>query len=514
MRHRPWWLRTAVALLLVGAGLSVGARVLAGPRAAEINVRWQSGVDAAARRTLETQFRLANPRQMDPDTWRYTLIDPSTDNIRGLVEHAGVADTHELDRQAFVVSEGAARTGRLSRFAEGDLVVRAADRIAAAAAIAAGLLLLLGVAGCAATPRALLMTATRPVTRAAGIAARTGAPVFRALQRGIPEIDARTAGLFRIVFGLALLAFCVGKRVDASWLSATFDLEVEGELHAHILDWLRQRPAVVNLLTPFLLTTCVAFTVGFFTRTTYGLFVAGMLIWAYVAESLESTHPLGTFMLALVALLPSRWGDGLSIDAWRRSAGPHPDEAHTGRGTRPTYGRHYGYCTWVPGLAFGVGMAAAAWAKILQGPEWVLNGTIKYFFVTDSVIAPFDWGLQLAAYPWLAILVSAGAVTLEGAAVTAAFVRNDLYRLAIGIGALSLLVGFWAFMGHFWPGWWILLLGFLPWARLGRTVRSHTSHRGTACADRLRAGTADCRVDDQDRARADVLALSHVLRHV
>jgi hypothetical protein len=73
----------------------------------------------------------------------------------------------------------------------------------------------------------------------------------------------------------------------------------------------------------------------------------------------------------------------------------------------------------------------------------------------------------------LAILASGAAVAIEALVVTAAFVRSERYRLTMGAGALSLLAGFRLFMGVFWPGWWILLLGFLPWQRLSERMRSH-----------------------------------------
>jgi hypothetical protein len=123
----------------------------------------------------------------------------------------------------------------------------------------------------------------------------------------------------------------------------------------------------------------------------------------------------------------------------------------------------------MPGLVVGVAFAAAAWSK-LAGPEswttWVMNGSVKYHFITDSVNAPVDWGLQLAAHPTLAIFVSAGAVAIEALAITAAFSRSEAYRLAMGLLSLSLVAGFRIFMGVLWLGWWIPLLGFLPWQRL------------------------------------------------
>jgi hypothetical protein len=118
---------------------------------------------------------------------------------------------------------------------------------------------------------------------------------------------------------------------------------------------------------------------------------------------------------------------------------------------------------------FGIAFAAAAWAKLSRPPgwsDWILNGSVKYHFITDAHNAPVDWGLLLAGHPMLAVVASFGAVAIETLVITAAFSRSEWYRLAMGAGALSLLAGFRLFMGVFWPGWWILLLGFLPWSRL------------------------------------------------
>ncbi len=429
-----WWRGGALACALLAGALPFVARAVAGPRGADVHVEWQPSVDEATRQQLAARYRLDKPRKLeDTYTWRYDLTDPSRDNIRALVSDPAVNDTHEIDRNEYTLAPTAPRTARRQRFAEGgDTLVGIADALA------------------------IVLLAFTALTYA------TRTTPGRLLQRGIPEVDARTAGLFRIVFGAAVLAFFASHRVDASWVNATFDLEIEGRLHAAVIEWLRGHPAVVDLLTPWLLTMGVAFTAGLFTRFTYALFVAGALIWAYVAVSLDSTHPHGTLILALVALLPSRWGDALSVDSWlRRTRG----QAHAALQA----GRRYGYTVWVPGLAFGVGYAAASWAKLTDPPgwtDWILNGTVKYHFITDSAIAPVDWGLQLAHYPRLAIVASLFAVAAEALVVTAAFARSEIYRLALGLTGVGLIGGFWVFMGHFWAGWWILLLGFLPWQHL------------------------------------------------
>jgi hypothetical protein len=133
---------------------------------------------------------------------------------------------------------------------------------------------------------------------------------------------------------------------------------------------------------------------------------------------------------------------------------------------------------WVPGLVLGVAWAAAAWAKLStpsDWTDWVLNGTVKYHFVADSVHAPVQWGLQLANHPLLAILASLGVIAVEGALITAAFTRNQWYRLALGTSALVLFAGFYLFIGVFWPPWLIMLLGFLPWRWLSRRMTGVTA---------------------------------------
>ncbi len=460
---RAWWRATALALALLAAGLPWAMRALVGPPGAMVHVRWQPSLDAAARQSLEARFRLADAERLEEGTWRYDLVDPSNDNIRALVGHPAVADTHYIDRPQYSLEPSTIRTDRRQRFSTGGgAVVAGADRLAILLAALAGLLLALGTSGRAHTPQAVRLLLVQKILTLWNAGRTAAAPALRWLSRGIPELDARTLGVFRIVFGVAVLMFFAFRRVDSARLSAIFDPQIESGLHAAVFQWLRGRPAIADLLTPWLLTLGVAFTAGLFTRLTYGLFVAGAIVWAFAAVSFDNTHPYSPLILTLVALLPSRWGEAWSLDAWLRRV--------RGReiGVRAA-GKPYGYSVWVPGLVFGVAFAAAAWAKLgPNGISWILNGSVKYHFITDSVNAPVDWGLQLAAHPLLAILASLGAVAIEALVITAAFSRSELYRVSMGIGALALLAGFRLFMGVFWPGWWILLLGFLPWQRLSR----------------------------------------------
>lgn len=437
----------AVACLLIAMALPLGARVLAGPRGAVVHVRWQTGVELESRRQLETRFKLAGGELLDGTTWRYVLIDPSRSNVRALVSEPAVEDTHHIDRRNGTIAGSTTRTPRLRRLVvNGDADVLAADIIAIALAAFASFLIVVARYGRVPLPRPAMDRLDNAVT-----------PLLKWLLRGIPETTATTAGVFRIAFGICLLWFFSSHPENASALDATFNPLIEGELHAAVFGWLRAHAYVADALMPWLLITGVAFTAGVFTRFSYALFVAGAVLWLFVATTHDSTHPHSTLGLTLVALLPSRWGDRLSIDSWRR----REDSAS---------GKRYGYSMWVPGLVCGIAFAAAAWAKLTRGDigDWILNGSVKYHFITDAHNAPVDWGLQLAGHPWLAVAASFGAVAVELLVISAAFSRSERYRMLMGGAAVGLLGGFFLFMGVFWPGWWILLLAFLPWQRISQ----------------------------------------------
>jgi hypothetical protein len=86
--------------------------------------------------------------------------------------------------------------------------------------------------------------------------------------------------------------------------------------------------------------------------------------------------------------------------------------------------------------------------------------------------------MQLAAHPWVAVFASFLAIAIESLVLTSAFIRNEWYRLAMGLGAVALIAGFGVFMGVFWPGWWVPLLGFLPWTRLSSRLTPAPTNDG------------------------------------
>ena len=135
--------RRAAALFFVVAivCLPIAARVVTGPPGALVHVRWGVSVDASTRERLEARFRLADGERLDALTWRYDLIDPSTETIRAIVREPVVEDTHHIDRARFTL-DGAERTARRGRIRFGGALVEVADGVAVACGLLLGLLVL------------------------------------------------------------------------------------------------------------------------------------------------------------------------------------------------------------------------------------------------------------------------------------------------------------------------------------------------------------------------------------
>jgi hypothetical protein len=181
----------------------------------------------------------------------------------------------------------------------------------------------------------------------------------------------------------------------------------------------------------------------------------------------------------MLALLPARWHDAWSVDAWLRRR----------RGNRAAAagGPLYVYTFWAPALVLGVAFAAAALSKTTGGLQWIANGTVKYHFISDHAHAWTSWGLVLGRYHWVAVAMSAYAVVVEYLLVTAVFSRRGWYRALLAVASLFLLVGFALFQGIVWPAWWMLLGAFLPWGRIAappaaRAGRSLTTAQMAAVA--------------------------------
>jgi hypothetical protein len=72
------------------------------PEPQRINVRWREGTDEGTRARLERRYGLGSPIFMTDDprqrTWRYEVLDTSSENLQKLVREARVDDLSGLDR--------------------------------------------------------------------------------------------------------------------------------------------------------------------------------------------------------------------------------------------------------------------------------------------------------------------------------------------------------------------------------------------------------------------------------
>ena len=283
------------------------------------------------------------------------------------------------------------------------------------------------------------------------------------MQCGVPMASAEAAGLFRMVFGTAVLVYVATEPANPALLQS-YEVSAAQGVYGAVVQWLSAYPAVSQGLGWWMKASGVLFIAGLFTTVSFACFALGFLVWAAMFTLTTSTHAVATLGLTLICLLPSRWGDAWSIDALLGRVLRRP--------RRPVCEGRYGYVFWIPRLVFGLAFLAAAWSKIGGDLGWILNGTVKYHFVSDLNQALVDWGPRLTESHWVAVAMSGTTVVVEAFVVTAALSQSVTLVLLCGAGALALLAGFALFQGVVWPGWWILLIGFLPWQRVGTSQRT------------------------------------------
>lgn len=402
-------------------------------RPVSIRVRWAPAVDDATRQGLEQRHGLSRGELAEGRTWAYYLTDRSRANIRALVTEPAVEDTQNIHRTAFRVGY---RVPRGPYPAGWPPVVLEFLTV---------VFLLFG----------LVAIVFDPISASRRLARRLASWI-----RGrIPPASAESVALFRIVFGCGLLAIFQLTPLNASWVSDPANLISPPQRFA--LRVLAEQPWIVGWIKPWLAFWGLLFVAGAFARPSFVMLTAGALLWASVYTTRIVSHTVSALLVTLLCLMWSRWGDAWSIDASRRRNRP----------LRPAAPDEYGYTIWLPGLALGVVLLAAAVAKLREsGLAWILNGTVKYHFLSDSPQAPVDWGLQVGRYPSLAVALSFAAIAVESLVIVGVLSRVYRHRVAAGMAAALLLLGFWLMQGLVWPAWWILLLSFLPWHLVGPTV--------------------------------------------
>jgi hypothetical protein len=401
---------------------------------------------------------VSEPERLGGTLWEYVPKDRSRERLLAIIGHPAVARTDGIDRQGVRISPRAPQTAR-----RGGLFIAPQ---AARATKAAGYLCLLAAAVLLAIAARGAVKRHRPwrfVDRAAralfAAVARGGAGALGFLSRGVPQASPESAAAFRVVFGALSLWFAlIHPAVDVAIRSV--DVEAAVGLQRAVGVRLLGDPSLAAWIDRAVLVFGLLFVAGVRTRLTSLGYSVAYLVWACVFTLNVSHHQVSALVASLLCLAGSRAGDAWSVDAWLRRGQQAPPVSAS-----PSYG----FVTWVPGFVLGVAFLAAAWSKVSDGPQWILNGTVRYHFVTDLDAALVKWGPVLAASRPNAIAMSAAAVAVETAVIAASFVRGVVTRLLLGALAAALLTGFALFQGIVWPAWWMLLLSFLPWPLVQRS---------------------------------------------
>lgn len=459
-----------LAVWIVAAGAYGTARLTFGRRPVYVNVRWSADLDEPARRRLEQRYGLADGEPREGTTWGYALTDRSRTNIRALVEDRAVEDTHQIHRTAFRAGWFAQRLPYRSPHAWIAVTLESVAWL--------GLIAGMGVLVLSLLERAVPTLVRGPlrIARDAVLAPRAAAShalrTFLIWIRGrIPHASPEAAALFRVVFGSALLLFLLRRQVRGAW--AVDPSNAISDAHRALLRIFVQAPWLAGWIAPWLAGWGMLFIAGAWARLSFGMLTLGAFLWALLYTTQTTYHTVSALLVTLLCLQWGRWSGAWSVDARRSQVDAAPQE--------------YGYTIWAPGLVLGVVYLAAAIAKLRDaGLAWILNGTVKYHFLSDSSQAMVDWGLQLGRHHWTAVFLSFAAIAVEALVIAGVFSRAYRYRALAGVGALGLVSGFSLFQGLFWPGWWLLLLSFLPW----HLVPSRHASAGAAPA---RDGTASWR---------------------
>jgi hypothetical protein len=459
---RSFRLLTTALLCWVLAGLAYGSLRLAfGTRPVFVHVRWNPALDSLTRQRLEEQYHLHPIELEEGSTFSYALTDTRSDNLRNLVREPAVEDTHNIHRTAFRVGYFAPRLPYTTRF----------PGIPVALEILTGLGILIGLAGiCLAllgrlAPRlfqgpALIATNALLDPGEAWRTARNWIAFW--IARPIPNVSAEAVAVFRVVFGGLLLNLVLRRPVSGAM--AANPSNVLAPTHELMLQPFLAAPWTADWLPVWISVWGLLFIVGAFARASFACLTIGVLGWATLYTTATSYHTVCALLLTLLALQGARWSDAWSVDARRGE-----------RQRARARSKQYGFITWAPALVIGIVFFAAAFAKLRDtGLAWILNGTVKYHFLSDSPSALVDWGLRVGHHSAIAVALSFGAIAIEGLVLVGVLAGAYRYRMVAGIASLSLLTGFLLFQGLYWPGWWILLISFLPWHLL--PARGGTSH--------------------------------------
>jgi hypothetical protein len=434
----------AIVLALLALPTGVLVPVLP-PRAEPVHVRWAETTSEAERRSAASTLGLDVVTVRADGTWVVSMRDQSPERVRTLVADPRVADTHNVDRQAFQLLYGPRRT-------LADVLGEVFPPFAQLSAIATARLSRIDR-----LPLALLFIGA---LFAVVHGLRTAA-LRQRLMRGVPPLSAPALSAFRLAVGLGLAAAV-----------AVTNLEVVPREVQRAEDWLARAELVrsvaasetaVTAVQRTLIAAFMLFAVGAAPRAMLALAAALLTLFTSVMLTRASAHDWSLPTVTVWLLLVVPWHEGFNVAQWRRWHGESPAIATRARGL----------ALWIPGLTIGLAFLAAAYAKLdTSGLDWITGGAVRYHFVEDGLGAPLTWGVRIAQSDRASVLASLGAILVESSIWLVIWFRRPAIRAGFGCMAAAILAGFYLFQGVAWPAWWTLLLAFAPWGPLVDTATS------------------------------------------
>ena len=264
-----------------------------------------------------------------------------------------------------------------------------------------------------------------------------------------------TLGSAWLAFVVALLARPSGR----AWLVSRVPAVTPGVLGAYRIS-LAAGLAVVVLLADLPtagftlagLGLASAFAAGLWPRVSLGAFLALM---AYGLRMDFADHDYFAPVQAWLLLLLVPWGEAAA--RWP------PASAPSGSAAQPP-SRRYGVALVIVPLVLGTAYLAAAFAKLDQSVRaWLLEGAVRYHIAQDGPSAPGELWRVVASRDWLTIPMGPAVIVLEAMVIAAVLSAGPRARLAAGVVAVLLHLGFGLLQGVWWEAWWVLLPAFLPW---------------------------------------------------
>ena len=284
-------------------------------------------------------------------------------------------------------------------------------------------------------------------------------------------------------FVIALLARAPGRAWLVSRVPAITP-QVLGVYRLVVAAGLATVVLLAHLPSPWFRLACLipvaAFAAGLWPRVGGGLWPRiGTALWPRVSLAVPlvllasalgmdfADHDYFAPVQAWLLLLFVPWGEsGLSWSSTSPAAriAASATAGNIANNTEPRASRRYGVALVIVPLVLGTAYVAAAFAKLDSSVRaWLLDGAVRYHIAQDGPDAPGNLWRIVASQDWLTVPMGPAVIVLEAVVIAAVLAPSTRVRIAAGMAAVLLHLGFGLLQGVWWEAWWVLLPAFLPW---------------------------------------------------